>query len=236
MPDERGRLLPEDVDFGLAFTPFTDAERARLARYVKRADRLAAANFWKRTTEHRTTLKITRDAPPSLEMTHVEGEGDEDEGLHVMFGRLRHFYQEGNPHAASFPRILKTLRNHASARGGVEGGRMLELLGEIEEWHERVQVEGYGMGLSAETRQTDGSVVAQTVTPRQAFLDWLYGEVLHDDEEKLARVEVFRPHGIHLHTAIAVATSLTHVYLWVSKQIIARVIAEESLFPATTKT
>jgi hypothetical protein len=113
---------------------------------------------------------------------------------------------------------------------------MVEVLREVQAWHERVQVEGYGIGLNINTRQPDGNVIAQTVTPRQAFLDWLYGEVLHDDEDKLARVDVFRPHGIHLHTAIAVATSLTHVYLWVSKQIIARVLREESLFPLTKKT
>src|SRR5437879_1373356 len=107
MPDESGRLLPEDVNFARAFSPFTKTEHDRLARFVKRADRLAASSFWNRTTRHSTTITITRNAPTSLEMTHVEGAGDEDEALHVMLARLRHFYQEGSQKAASFPRILR---------------------------------------------------------------------------------------------------------------------------------
>jgi hypothetical protein len=230
MPDEEGQPVPEDVDFAEALSPFSREEQARLVRYTVRAERLANCSFFERR-EQRLSANYSVDEGLTVAMTHAPVK-EEDEAIDAMFQRLRIFYAPGRARSTSFSRTMTLLRAHAEASPGDESAKLIGLLDAIKQTEERAATSGPGIGMVIETRLQDGSKSSRNVEPREAFEDWMYGEHLHDDEERLARIEPFRDHGVHRYVALAVATDLAHVYIWVSRWLlIPHVLAQATLFP-----
>jgi hypothetical protein len=226
LPDDEGRPIPEDVDWPHALTPFSAEERIRLERYVVRAERLSRASFWQRKKQSLNVRMAVGEAA-TVEMAHVEG--DDDEALDAMFARLRQLWAKGRRTAASYPRTVAILRDHAISKAPA-GQTLLELLDALDAMQATAETSGPGIGLQSQAQHPDGTVTSRDVPPQEAFEDWLYGEFLHDDEERIARIDVFRPHGAHLYVALAVATNLAHVYVWTARFLVNRVLVEDSLF------
>jgi hypothetical protein len=82
----------------------------------------------------------------------------------------------------------------------------------------------------AESTDTEGNVTSRPTSPREVFEDWMYGERLHDDEDRLARIAPFRDSGVHRFTALSVGTDLMRVYVSLSHWLLPPVLAEPSLF------
>jgi hypothetical protein len=233
VPDSQRRPLPDDIDFAQGLTSFTPEEQARLVRYTVRGKRLASCSFFERAKQG-VNLNMSAGGELTSTMRHVNG--DDDEAIDAMYQRLRIFYSPGRPTSCSFPRTIAMLREHSTAKGTPDSQMLLELLDQVVAWEEQAATGGAGIGMVTETRQPDGSKSTHTVEPREAFEDWMYGEHLHDDEDRLARISHFRAHGIHQFTALTVATDLANVYLWMSRHLIAsHVLNEPALFePSVT--
>lgn len=217
-----------DVVFADALTPFAREEQARLVRYVVRAERLHRCSFWGR--QRSLTIKAGMDEPLTFEMP--DHDDPFDEATDAMFQRLRHFYQRGVKRAASYERISGMLREHAKAAGTAEADRLLQLLDHCDALVENAAMSGPGIGLVREHfDEATGTTTSYPTTPREVFEDWLYGEYLHDDEDRLARIEPWRDLGAHLFTALAVARDLAQFYIAFSNDLVQRVLDEPSLFP-----
>jgi hypothetical protein len=219
----------EDLAYAEALAPFSREEQLRLVRYTVRADRLARCSFWEREQKMTVTGGEGQGQPLTVEMPHAEDPFDE--AIDAMFQRLRIFYQPGRKSAASFERIIDMLREHASVNSSAESEKFLGLLDECTQVHEKAASTSPGIELTIEIANSAGIQVSSTTDPREAFEDWLYGEYLHDDEVRLARIEQWRHLGGHLFVALAVARNLGRFYVSFSNNVVERVSAEPTLFP-----
>jgi hypothetical protein len=233
MPDEQGPLNLDEINLADALTPFSRQEQARLVRYGVRAERLASCSFFKRDKPG-LTMNMNPTEGFTAEMPHAPDE--DDEAIDAMYQRLRNLYSPGRSTAASFKRIVGLLRDHAAAKGSPDANALLSLLDEVEKAEERAATTGPGIGMVRETRDETGNVISHSTHPREVLEDWMYGEHLHDDEDRLARIEPFRDIGAHRFTALSVATDLARVYVSFSRWIVARVLDEASLFPEPLST
>jgi hypothetical protein len=227
MPDERGRSLPEDINFPNALTSFSGEEQARLVRYAVRAQRLSDCSFFN-SGQGRTAVNSRVDKPTTVEMPHADDA--DDEVIDAMFQRLRILYAPGRLSSASFTRTVQLLRIHARAKGTEDSRVLLKLLDELVETEKQVVEAGGGIGRVVETRGSDGSLVSCTTPAREVFEDWLYGEHLRDDESQLVRIETFRDVRVHHLEALAVASCLASFYVSVARWLLPHILNASELF------
>jgi hypothetical protein len=199
------------LDFVAALQPFDSAESVRLRRYVSRADALAQCAFLGEKLHY--SFQWTRG-----EGIEVEGRED-DEAVAAWALRFRVLHLEGRRTSATFTRVHGLIDRHLRSNAA----------GEVLRDH---------LGVYSRARQTawnGGEVGLHTgegqITQGQALDDWLNAVYFHDDEDKLERVEAFRPFGFHHHLALGAGRDLTEVYLGFSNHIVRPVTNEPALCP-----
>jgi hypothetical protein len=216
---------PADYGTAEALTPFTDVEANRLRRYVHLADELGQSRFF--AQEQKLQIKM-----PAKRATYDLPHGEDDELVTAMVTRLRKLHVKGRPAAASFPRIAQLIRAHAEPRANLHSQWLLEVLDSYEQEVARVSTSSL-IALVVQRVDADGKKVAETVSAKQTFYDWLYGVYLHDDEKKLARVERWRPLPVHRFNFLGMATDLARCYCAFSG-IVRGVLAEPALVPSSS--
>lgn len=106
---------------------------------------------------------------------------------------------------------MELLRAHVTETA--EGERLARNLDEYHDAVQRILTQPPPIALAMVTTDEHGDEVArEPISPKDALLDWLYGEHLHDDEERLEWLEPWRPLGLHRHVALNTATRLTGLY------------------------
>jgi hypothetical protein len=210
-PDE------QRIAFADALRPFDGEEHNRLARYLQRVDKLTASRFFE--SEGKITVSFKREEGWRTDTTYV----DDEEAIDAMLQRLRILYAPGRETAASYPRTTALLRAHILPT--VEGGRLTDALNEYDKIQKSIldEPDESHIGLAMVTTDEHGDEVARRViTPGEAFLDWLYGEHIHDDEDRLARIEPWRELGLHRHVALNTAIALTRLYNYFGIRVVRR--------------
>jgi hypothetical protein len=130
----------------------------------------------------------------------------------VMLVRLRNLADGGRPGTASFPQTLEILRSHIKGRGDPSADWFHKVLDNKEARVAEIKSTSL-IGLYAESVGAEGQTVSEAASPEETFLDWLYGVYLHADEERLARVEFWRPlSGAHEFNFLQMADSLAREY------------------------
>jgi hypothetical protein len=212
---------PLPIEFADALTPFANAERERLLRYLARLDRLLRARFFQ--TEAKITVKFDRERGWGYDAPWEQDE----EAIDAMLPRLRILYERGRPTSVTYPRTVALLRAHVTATA--EGARLTASLNDYDETHKQILEDETG-GLSMVTNDEEGNVTDRRPIPAgEAFLDWLYGEHLHDDEVRLARIEPWRDFGMHRYLALDTARKLTLLYHHFGHHVVRPVVDEPGL-------
>jgi hypothetical protein len=199
---------PRGYAIGKALTPFSETESRRLRRYVEHVKRLRHSSFFEQEGLG-LEIKLT-SASMSAEVLPRNAHGDEL--VTTMVARLRNVHAVGRPGAASFPQIVGMLRSHAERKGNQHSRWLLKVL-DREEATIRTILDVALIGLVHQRVDAEGNVISsESITPEQAFKDWLYGVYLHDDEERLMRVEQWKAIPVHRYTFLQTATQLSRAY------------------------
>jgi hypothetical protein len=221
MPDP-----PAGYNIAEALTPFSVIEVHRLRRYVRHAEELRVSRYF----EDAKKDTVVMFAPGRVDFDVPENAADEEK-LAAMLIRLRKLHAPGRASEASFPRIVKMLRSHAQAKGNWHSEWFLQVI-EHEEEGIRLILSTSFLKLVGELKDVEGNVLSrELVTPEQAFTDWLYGKYLHDDEDKLERVEYWLPVPIHRFTFLQTAAKLARAY-YAFTGIVREVLDEATLAPS----
>jgi hypothetical protein len=145
-------------------------------------------------------------------MTFELPHGEDDELVTAMVTRLRKLHVEGKSNAASFQRTVQMLRGHTEGRANASAEWFREVLDAREADVERI-LKTSMIGLSRQTVDAAGNVVSnEAIQPDETFWDWVYGVYLHDDEDKLERVEEWKLLPVHQFIFLQIATNLARAY------------------------
>jgi hypothetical protein len=152
--------------------PFSADEVANLERHLRLAEELRSCRYF---TEEERTLNVTMDrgVTTSWEQT-LPDRGSTREMLAVM----RQLFSDKE--RASFASAGAILRRHANPTSPA-GQHFIATLDSLEEMKQRV--------LASWDLQVRTSKDADPPPPLGVFLDWMYGEFLHSDAEKAARID-----------------------------------------------
>jgi hypothetical protein len=146
-----------------------------------------------------------------------------------MVARLRNLHEEGRSGTASFPRTVRMLRAHA--RGSSPSAQWFRHVLDNRETAVREATSTSLIGLVREHLDDEGNLVrTEEVPASEPFLDWMYGVYLHDDEERLARVQSWAPQPIHRFGFLQMADALARIYYGFTG-IVNEVLVEPGLVP-----
>jgi hypothetical protein len=164
------RLTVDRTAFGPE--PFSAAELSAMRRHVELAGELARCRYF---TEQERSMKVTMDkgVTTSWEQTLPDRGSTRD-----MLGVLRQLF-EGPKGRASFLAMVELLRSHADPQS-TAGQQLLAAM----HFYDRAR-----QGVLDSWDAQPGGTEHGPTTPLETFLDWLYGEFLHSDAEKAARIE-----------------------------------------------
>jgi len=205
-PDAESHPTPRFREFpGEAFTPFDEAERQVLRRYVQQAEDLQSCGFWKWENKLQVTFQGNRgtNEPPTL---NYPGE----DLLRSLLVVLRPFYLKRE--AASFRRVRNMLAGHARARGGDVAEEALAELRAYKEGEKAVFSRSV-FGMHVEASDEEGNTEGRTITPGEIFEDYLNGTYFHREEERRQRTDVWDAFPIPKFIFIQSATSAAFVYM-----------------------
>src|SRR5581483_2100934 len=149
----------------------TPEERSAMLRYLKLTDELRSCRYF---TEEERSWSVTLDqgTTTSWEQTLPSAGATRD-----MLALLRQLFGDGE--RASFTSMVALVRRYADTE--TEAGTFL--LRQVDAFERAKQ------GVLDSWDVHPGGAEASPRTPLDTFLDWLYGEFLHSDAEKAARIE-----------------------------------------------
>jgi hypothetical protein len=215
---------PTDFELQKAFEPFSADESSRLRRYVELCEELRRSRFFDQYVQ-RLEIKASSDTI-SFDLPYQD-----DEAVTTMAARLRKLHLEERAGAASFPRTVRLLRQHAKRRRNPNGDWIRKLLEHFEKQVE-LATQTVLIGLARETTDAQGNVITEAVTPDENFWDWVYGELLHDDVARRERLRAWAPIEAHRLNFLQIASSLGKIYYGSSG--IVREVLEEPALNSTT--
>lgn len=166
----------------------TDDERSAMRRYLKLTDELRTCRYF---VEDERSMSVTLDhgVTTSWEQTLPSAGATRD-----MLGVLRQLFGDGE--RASFASVVKVVRRLADPE--TEAGAFL--LRQVTAFERAKQ------GVLDSWDAQPGGTEASPRTPLETFLDWMYGEFLHSDADKAARIEAldteFRLYEWHFHWVV----------------------------------
>jgi hypothetical protein len=151
--------------------PFSPDEIGNMERYLHLAHELRRCRYF--TEEERTlNVRMEKGMTTKWEQKMPDGGATRD-----MLGLLRQLFGDGE--RASFASVVAILRLHADSTSA-EGQQLLTTLDSFEEFRDRVLA---SWDLEICTSENEAP------PPLEVFLDWMYGEFLHSDPDKAARIE-----------------------------------------------
>jgi len=165
------RTLVTTAEALLADAVVTDAERSAMLRYLKLTDELRSCAYFVQE-ERSMTVTLDQGTTTSWDQTLPSAGATRD-----MLALLRQLF--GDNERASFASMAALVRR--SANPHTETGAFL--LRQVDAFERAKQ----GV-LDSWDAQPEGAEVSPR-TPLETFLDWMYGEFLHSDEEKAARIQ-----------------------------------------------
>jgi hypothetical protein len=149
----------------------TEDERSAMRRYLKLTDELRSSRYFVEE-ERSMSVKMDRGVTTSWEQKLPSAGATRD-----MLGVLRQLCGDGE--RASFASMVALVRQFADAQ--TEAGAFL--------LRQVAAFEGAKQGVLDSWDAQPGGTEASPLTPLETFLDWMYGEFLHSDAEKAARIE-----------------------------------------------
>lgn len=166
-------ILPADYEVepsAFRDEAFSDKPLAAMDRHVALAGELSRCRYF---TEEERSMHLTMDqgVTTSFEMNLPDAGATRD-----MLGLLRQLF--GDNERSSFASMVAILRAQADAQTP-EGQKLLDVLGRYE-----LIKEGVLDSWDVQPSGTENS----PQPPLVVFLDWMYGEYLHSDEEKAQRI------------------------------------------------
>ena len=201
------------LDLANALTAFEPAELARLRRYRKKTDELRHSRFMCEAQEFRPWTDENS-------IVFYEISNASREVVNAVVPPLRLLYSQRD--TVSFARIRAMIGGHCSSRGTTDAESLRELLRLFKERVHKVMAVDPDMG---HYRVESGQVIeAHEPTTREIFEDWLYGEYLHDDEERLARIDRWRGIGIHEFLFLEAARELAAAYVDFADAIVSPIL------------
>jgi hypothetical protein len=201
---EEGKSPPPEFELKQALTPFSTDEARKLRRYVHLATQLKESGFFQQRCQ---SLEINfSEEGMSFDLPH----GEDEELITVMVARLRKLHTEGPSGTASFIRIVRLMRAHTSAIDNVSADWFRTVLDHFQSEAERASRSAL-IGLTIEPVNGKGKAPTP-ISPEEMFWDWVYGVYLHDDPERLARVEAWKGIGAHKFNFLKIASDLGKVY------------------------
>ena len=152
-------------------TSATEDERSAMLRYLKLTDELRTCRYF---VEEERSWNVTMDggATTSWEQTLPSAGATRD-----MLGVLRQLFGDGE--RASFASMVKLVRRFADPQAET-GAFLLQQVAALERAKQ---------GVLDSWDAQPGGTEASPRTPLETFLDWMYGEFLHSDAEKAARIK-----------------------------------------------
>ena len=165
-------------------------------------------------------------------MSYAMPFGEDEDKITAMAARLRKLHTEGRSGTASFSRTVGLVRSHVTPDRN-SSAKWLETVLDHHETQAELATKGALIGLVVERQGPDGETVSEEISPEQIFWDWLYGVYLHDDEDRLERVEAWQSIGAHKFNFLKTASDLAKVY-YAFFGIVRDVLAEPELCPPTT--
>lgn len=149
----------------------TEDQRAAMLRYLKLTDELRSCRYF---VEEERSMSVTLDLGKT---TSWEQRLPSAGATRDMLGVLRQLF--GDRERASFASMAALVRRFAEAQ--TEAGAFL--LRQVAAFERAKQ------GVLGSWDAQPGGTDASPRTPLETFLDWMYGEFLHSDVEKAARIE-----------------------------------------------
>jgi hypothetical protein len=213
---------PTDFELHEAFEPFSKDEAGRLRHYIELCEKLRGSRFFDQYVQ-RFEIKASSDSI-SFELPY-----DDDEAVTTMVARLRKLHLEERPGAASFPRTVRLLRQHTQGRNNPSVDWIRKLLDHYEQQVD-LATQAVVIGLSREVTDAQGNTISEPVTPDENLWDWVYGELLHDDADRRARLKAWAPIEAHRFNFLKIASDLAKVYYSFSG-IVREVLEESVLMP-----
>src|SRR5581483_5217639 len=149
----------------------TGEELSAMRRYLKLTEELRSCRYF---VEEERSMSVTMDGgtTTSWEQTLPSAGATRD-----MLGVLRQLFGDGE--RASFASMVQLVRRVADPQ--TEAGAFL--------LRQVAVFEGAKQGVLDSWDAQPGGNEASPRTPLDTFLDWMYGEFLHSDAEKAARIE-----------------------------------------------
>lgn len=166
---DTGAFELERASFG--HDPFSVDEIANMERYIYLTDELRRCRYF---TEEERTMNLTMDKGVT---TSFEQKMPDSGSTRDMLGVMRQLF--GDKERASFASMVAILRLHADSTSP-EGQQLLTTLDSFEDLRQRVLA---SWALEIRTSEDEAP------PPLGVFLDWMYGEFLHSDADKAARIE-----------------------------------------------
>jgi hypothetical protein len=204
-----------------ALVPFDPAELERLRRYARKAEFLRCSEFFRQPQSFSPV--VNEDGVVSYTIGNASAEM-----INAITPPLRLFYSQRDN--ISFARIGSMVGLHASQRATVDSAALLGSLKAFRQRLTEILSEDPDMGMYT---FKDGAVTARhKPSMKEIFEDWLYGEYLHDDEARIARIEAWRGIGIHEFLFLSTARSLGAAYIDFASDVVEPILAELSLHPA----
>ena len=150
---------------------FSSEEISNIERYIRLTEELRRCRYF---TEEERTMNVTMDrgVTTSWEQTMPDHGSTRD-----MLSLLRQLF--GNKERASFASVMAILRRHADA-SSPEGRELLTTLDSFDDLRRRVLA---SWDLEIRTSEDEAP------PPLGVFIDWMYGEFLHSDADKAARIQ-----------------------------------------------
>jgi hypothetical protein len=211
--DARSRILAAGL------VPFSNEERGRLRLYVEKADEIRSSRFFERQHVIRPNLE------EGVPFTYVL-ENAEREVVSAVMPPLRLLY--ATTENVSFRGILSLIGRKAVERSSPESARIRTALRQFSRAATEVLKFDPDMGISSVDENGDLVTVSKP-TMREILEDWLYGEYLHTDPLRRARLDQWRSIGVHEKLFLDAVRSLGDVYIQFADEIVTPILAESSL-------
>jgi len=207
-------IATTSLDLESALDKFGQVELQRLRRYVEKADELRGSQF---LSEQQAFQPQTDHAGHvTYEITNATREV-----VSAIIPPLRMLYSQNDN--VSFVRVRALIGRHAAARKTAEGDRLLEILTLYKLRANQILTFDPDMGMY-EVGEMGEVTPTHKPTTREIFEDWLYGEFLHDDEERLARIEGWRSIGIHEFLFLSTARQLAVLYAQFGNRVVRPIV------------
>ncbi len=215
--------LPAAANTPLAFrhalTAFQRADLERLRRYHRKAEELRASHFLSEPQHFRT--RTDSRGQVAYEISNASREV-----VSAIVAPLRLLYSQRDN--VSFNRIRAMIGRHASSPPTKDAAALLALLAFYKTRLNQGMSFDPDMGIFHVDEAGEVTPI-HVPTTREIFEDWLYGEFLHDDEERLSRIEDWRSIGIHEFLFLSTARELATLYVEFADRVVGPILNEPRL-------